>query len=49
MSGMILGACLEADHRIRDYEARLRMQKRIMRDRAAWEAYEEGYEETPRK
>ena len=45
--GMILGACLEADHRIRQYEAKVRMQKRIMRDRAAWEKYEAEFEQAP--
>ncbi|TVY48022.1 hypothetical protein LOCC1_G001078, partial [Lachnellula occidentalis] len=43
MSGMIMGSCLEADHRIREYEARVRMQKRIMIDRAVWEKYEQEY------
>ncbi|KAH8600930.1 hypothetical protein B0O99DRAFT_681788 [Bisporella sp. PMI_857] len=48
MSGMIMGACLEADHRIREYEAKVRMQKRLMRDRAVWERYEQEFaEETP--
>jgi len=47
MSGMILGACLEADHRIREYEGKVRMQKRIMRDRAVWESYEKEFEEDP--
>jgi hypothetical protein len=37
---MILGSCLEADNRIRDYEAKVRMQKRMVRDRAIWEEYE---------
>jgi hypothetical protein len=41
---MILGGCLEADHKIREYEAKLRMHKRMMRDRAAWERYQEEYE-----
>lgn len=45
LSGMILGGCLEADHRIREYEARVRMQKRILRDKAAWESFEQEYEE----
>ncbi|CAG8962056.1 hypothetical protein HYALB_00010249 [Hymenoscyphus albidus] len=45
MSGMIMGACLEADRRIREFEVRVRMQKRIMRDRAAWERYEREFEE----
>jgi hypothetical protein len=44
---MILGACLEADHRIRDYEAKVRMQKRMMRDRAVWEKYEAEFEQAP--
>jgi len=47
MSGMILGAFLEADHRIRDYEAKVRMQKRMMRDRAVWEKYEAEFEQAP--
>ncbi|PSS10584.1 hypothetical protein M430DRAFT_21938 [Amorphotheca resinae ATCC 22711] len=41
MSGMILGGCLEADHRVREYEAKMRMQKRILRDRAMWEREQE--------
>jgi hypothetical protein len=47
MEGMIMGACLEADHRIREYEARVRMQKRMMRDRAVWEKYEQEFEQAP--
>lgn len=43
--GMIMGSCLEADHRIREYEARVRMQKRVLRDRAVWEKYEQEYEQ----
>lgn len=49
MSGMILGACLEADHRIREYEAQVRMRKRIVRDRAVWESYEKEFEEASKK
>ncbi|KAH7321787.1 hypothetical protein BKA65DRAFT_513022 [Rhexocercosporidium sp. MPI-PUGE-AT-0058] len=50
MSGMILGACLEADHRVREYEAKVRMQKRLLRDRAVWESYEKEFEdEAPAK
>jgi hypothetical protein len=45
LKGMILGACLEADHRIREYEARVRMQKRMMRDRALWETYEQEFDQ----
>jgi len=47
--GMIMGACLEADHRIREYEAKVRMHKRIMRDRAVWEKYEQEFEPEPPK
>ncbi|PMD28412.1 hypothetical protein NA56DRAFT_640062 [Hyaloscypha hepaticicola] len=47
MSGMIMGSCLEADHRIRQYEAKLRMEKRMIRDRAVWEQYEQEFEQTP--
>ena len=43
MSGMVLGSMIEADHRLREYEARVRMQKRILRDRAKWERFEEEY------
>jgi len=47
MSGMILGSCLEADHRIRMYEAKVRMEKRMMRDRAVWEHYEQEFDQAP--
>ncbi|RKF54099.1 hypothetical protein GcC1_214010 [Golovinomyces cichoracearum] len=39
MSGMILGGCLEADHRIREYEAKVRVHKRMIRDQALWNKY----------
>jgi hypothetical protein len=34
---------IEADYRLREYEARVRMQKRIARDRAMWRQFEEQY------
>lgn len=40
MSGMILGSMIEADYRMRQYEQRVRMQRRIARDRAVWANYE---------
>lgn len=43
MSGMVFGGMIEADHRLREYEARVRMQKRIQRDRAMWQRFEEQY------
>jgi hypothetical protein len=43
--GMIMGACLEADHRIREFEAKVRMQKRMVRDRAVWESYEREFDD----
>ncbi|ETS79781.1 hypothetical protein PFICI_09634 [Pestalotiopsis fici W106-1] len=45
MSGMILGGMLEADGAVRQYEARVRMQKRLARDRAMWETFEKEFEE----
>lgn len=44
---MILGACLEADHRVREYEAKVRMHRRMARDRAVWESYEREFGEEP--
>ena len=44
-TAMILGGCLEADHSIREYEAKVRMHKRLMRDREVWEKYQEEYEQ----
>lgn len=43
MSGMVLGSMIEADYSIRQYEAHVRMQRRIARDRAAWAKFEEEY------
>lgn len=43
--GMILGACLEADRRVRDFEAQMRMQKRMLREKALWEKYEDEYDQ----
>lgn len=45
MSGMVFGGMLGADRAVQDYEARVRMQKRISRDRAMWETFEKEYEE----
>ncbi|KAI1856093.1 hypothetical protein JX265_011808 [Neoarthrinium moseri] len=45
MSGMILGSMIEADSRMRQYETRVRLQRRIARDRAMWETFEKEYEE----
>lgn len=42
-----MGACLEADDRIRQYEATVRMQKRLIRDRAVWESYEREFDDAP--
>lgn len=43
MSGMVFGSMIEADYRLREYEARVRMQKRLARDRAMWKQFEEQY------
>lgn len=41
MSGMVLGGMIDADSRLRQYEQRMRMQRRWMREKAKWEQYEE--------
>ncbi|MCJ1256857.1 hypothetical protein MMC24_004682 [Lignoscripta atroalba] len=43
MSGMTVGSMIEADRRLRAYEGRVRMEKRIERDEGAWKAFEEGF------
>lgn len=43
MCGMVVGGMIEADWRLRQYEQRVRMQRRIMRDKAKWERYEEEF------
>lgn len=43
MSGMLAGAMIEADHSMRQYEAHVRMQRRLARDRAAWQQFEAEY------
>lgn len=45
MSGMVVGSMIEADRRLRLYEAQIRLQKRQRIDRAAWENYEREFEE----
>jgi hypothetical protein len=42
-----MGACLEADSRIRLYEARIRMEKRRIRDKAHWESFEKEFDLEP--
>ncbi|OBT48388.1 hypothetical protein VE00_01245 [Pseudogymnoascus sp. WSF 3629] len=43
MSAMIMGGMLEADRRLREHEARIRVQKKlgIGLDKASWEKYEQ--------
>ncbi|KAI1505663.1 hypothetical protein F5X99DRAFT_367331 [Biscogniauxia marginata] len=45
MSGMILGGMIEADNRVRRYEQRVRIQRRVARDRAMWESIEKELED----
>ncbi|KAI1100137.1 hypothetical protein F4804DRAFT_55769 [Jackrogersella minutella] len=40
MSGMIVGSMIEADYRMRQYEQRVRIQRRIQQNRAVWADYE---------
>lgn len=46
MSSMILGGVLHADKRLRQYEARMRVQRKMAIDRATWERYERDFEES---
>ncbi|KAH6686319.1 hypothetical protein F5X68DRAFT_262119 [Plectosphaerella plurivora] len=43
MCGMVVGSMLESDHSLRRYEERVRMERRIARDRAKWQRYEDEY------
>lgn len=43
MSGMVLGGMIEADSRLRQYEHQIRMQKRLLREQAKWDRYEEEF------
>ncbi|KAI9746362.1 MAG: hypothetical protein M1818_000074 [Claussenomyces sp. TS43310] len=45
MSGMVTGGMLDADSRLRAYELRVRMQRKIANDRANREHYEREYDE----
>ncbi|MCJ1363257.1 hypothetical protein MMC16_002364 [Acarospora aff. strigata] len=45
MSGMTIGSMIEADRRLRVYEATVRRNKKLARDAAVWERYEALYEE----
>lgn len=40
-----MGGMLEADHRLREYEARMRVQRKMAIDRATWERFEQTYQE----
>ncbi len=40
MSGMILGGCLGADARLREYEAKVRVRKRLGMNQMQWEQTE---------
>ncbi|KAL2760770.1 hypothetical protein ACRALDRAFT_1059488 [Sodiomyces alcalophilus JCM 7366] len=42
-SAMIVGGVIEGDYRLREYEAHVRMQRRIQRDRAKWQRYEQEF------
>lgn len=43
MSGMVVGSMIEADYSIRQYEAHVRLQRRIARDREVWQRFENEY------
>ncbi|UKZ83447.1 hypothetical protein TrVFT333_011256 [Trichoderma virens FT-333] len=41
MSAMVLGGMIEADQRLRQYEAHVRAQRRWLREKAKWDRYEQ--------
>ncbi|KAF4974298.1 hypothetical protein FZEAL_8780 [Fusarium zealandicum] len=43
MCGMVMGSMIEADGRLRQYENQVRMQRKLIRDKAKWERYEEEF------
>lgn len=43
MSAMVLGGMIEADHRLRLYEYQMRMQRRVQREQAKWERYQDEF------
>lgn len=45
ISGMMLGAMLEADSRLRTYEVRMRREKKRLADEAVWRRWEGLVEE----
>jgi hypothetical protein len=47
MSGMIMGGWIDADARLREYEARARVQRRMRIDQATWEKFERDFQEQP--
>ncbi|OAA75766.1 hypothetical protein LEL_07754 [Akanthomyces lecanii RCEF 1005] len=43
MSAMVLGGMIEADHSIRLYEYQMRMQRRVQREQAKWQRYQDEF------
>jgi hypothetical protein len=43
MSGMIIGSAVEADQRLRLFEAQVRAKRRMVRDQALWRSFHEEY------
>lgn len=40
---MVLGGMIEADHSLRLYEQQMRMQRRIEREQAKWQRYQDEF------
>lgn len=49
MSGMTVGSMIEADKRMRGYEATARRVRKLKRDQETWKAYEAEYEKSVKK
>jgi hypothetical protein len=44
MSGMTLGSMMEADRRLREYESRVRLERKFKKDQAVWKKWESEVE-----
>lgn len=38
-----MGACIEAEKTLRDYEDKMRIQRQLAKDKATWDAYDREF------
>ena len=49
MTGMVLGGMRDADLRLREFEAQMRVKRKLMADQARWERYEQEFANSNQK